>query len=447
MDLQPLTPKQRLAVQISRQHQISIYEGSVRSAKTITSLIDWMDFVRNGPRGNLLMAGKTTRTLRQNVIDVLVEMLGPQLCAYNEGKGVLTLLGRKIIVASGNDESSKDKIRGLSLVGAYVDELSTMPESFFSMLTSRLSDADPRLIGTSNPDSANHWLKKNYLDKAQIHLTRTGEVRDLTSDLDLARLTFVIDDNPTLTPTYVQQRKAEYSGLLYKRLILGEWCVAEGAVFSMFDEDLHVVDEMPFIVDWIGTGVDVGHSVPFAAVLLGLGEDGRLYFTGEHRYDPNAKENQGVGKANSQLSPEYLNWLRTYRKPHGSQFGPQIGVQPRYHVVDSAAKDFREQLHMDLRRLGSRYGSLQLAKKDVMPGINWMASLLQQDVLKIHRSCTGLIEEISSYVWNPKAQAEGKDEPIKEDDHSIDAARYVLFSTRTAYRRHIRLNQGEVAAA
>ncbi|MGW2707304.1 hypothetical protein [Streptomyces sp. NPDC001340] len=60
--------------------------------------------MRNGPPGNLLMAGKTTRTLRQNVIDVLVEMLGPQLCSYNEGKGVLTLLGRKVIIASGNDD-------------------------------------------------------------------------------------------------------------------------------------------------------------------------------------------------------------------------------------------------------------------------------------------------------------------------------------------------------
>ncbi|MFF8679379.1 hypothetical protein ACF07F_15860 [Streptomyces sp. NPDC015237] len=56
MDLQPLTPKQRLAVQISRQHQILIYEGSVLSAKTITSLIEWMDFVRNASNGNLLMA-------------------------------------------------------------------------------------------------------------------------------------------------------------------------------------------------------------------------------------------------------------------------------------------------------------------------------------------------------------------------------------------------------
>ncbi|MEV5472974.1 PBSX family phage terminase large subunit [Streptomyces sp. NPDC052207] len=447
MDLQPLTPKQRLAVQLSRQHQISIYEGSVRSAKTITSLIDWMDFVRNGPRGNLLMAGKTTRTIRDNCIEELVKMVGPQLCSYNQGKGVLTLFGRRIIVASGNDESSKDKIRGLTLVGAYCDELSTMPESFFSMLTSRMSEADPRLIGTSNPDSSNHWLKKNYLDKAQVHLTRTGEVKDLSSELDLARLTFVIDDNPTLTPTYVQQRKAEYSGLLYKRLILGEWCVAEGAVFSMFDEDLHVVDEMPFIVDWIGTGIDVGHAVPFAAVLLGLGEDGRLYFTGEHRYDPNAKENQGISKANSQLSPEYLNWLRTYRKPHGSRFSPQTGVQPRYHVADSAARDFREQLHMDLRRLGSRYGSLQLATKDVLPGINWMASLLQQDVLKIHRSCTGLIEEISSYVWDPKATAEGEDKPLKQDDHSIDAARYVLFTLRQKYRRRINFKHEEVAAA
>ncbi|WP_406431562.1 phage terminase large subunit [Streptomyces sp. NBC_01589] len=243
MDLQPLTTKQRLGLSISRKHEITIYEGSVRSAKTIVSLIDWMDFVRNGPPGNLLMAGKTTRTIRDNCIEELVKMVGPQLCSYNQGKGILTLFGRRIIVASGNDESSKDKIRGLTLVGAYCDELSTMPESFFSMLTSRMSEANPRLIGTSNPDSSNHWLKKKYLDRARVHLTRTSEVRELSSDLDLARLTFVIDDNPTLTPTYVQQRKAEYSAtpLLYKRLILGEWCIAEGAVYEVFDEQRHVV--------------------------------------------------------------------------------------------------------------------------------------------------------------------------------------------------------------
>ncbi|BAC73233.1 hypothetical protein AQJ43_23715 [Streptomyces avermitilis] len=432
MDLQPLTAKQRLGVQISRQHQITIYEGSVRSAKTITSLIDWLDFVRNGPPGNLLMAGKTTRTLRQNCIDELVSILGTQLCSYNEGKGVLTLLGRRIIIASGNDESSKDKIRGLSLVGAYVDELSTMPESFFSMLTSRMSDANPRLIGTSNPDSANHWLKKKYLDKARVHLTRTGEVRTPGNDLDLARLTFVIDDNPTLTPTYVQQRKAEYAAtpLLYKRLILGEWCIAEGAVYEVFDDQRHVVDIVPEIVQWLGVGLDYGTSNATAALLVGIGSDGCVYVTNEWRHDGHTEEQLSDG----QISQRLRTWMRTLTVP-GSR---DKGIEPPRLIVDPSAASLRKQLQLD------GLGSMRAHNK-VLSGIRIVANLLAADKLRIHRGCTHLLDEMASYVWDPKASLLGEDKPLKQDDHSVDALRYAIKTTQHIWRPHVELNFEEVA--
>ncbi|MET8511980.1 PBSX family phage terminase large subunit [Streptomyces sp. NPDC005077] len=432
MDLKPLTAKQRLGVQLSRQHEITIYEGSVRSAKTITSLIDWMDFVRNGPPGNLLMAGKTTRTLRQNVIDVLVEMLGTELCSYNEGKGVLTLMGRRIIIASGNDESSKDKIRGLSLVGAYVDELSTMPESFFSMLTSRMSDANPRLIGTSNPDSSNHWLKKKYLDKARVHLTRTGEVLRPGNDLDLARLTFVIDNNPTLTPTYVQQRKAEYSAtpLLYRRLILGEWCIAEGAVYEVFDEQRHVVDIVPDIVQWLGVGLDYGTSNATAALLVGIGSDGCIYVTNEWRHDGHTEGQISDGLTSLGLR----KWLKTLTVPGHRE----KGVDPPTLILDPSAASFHTQLRED--------GMETIpAHHKVLSGIRLVANLLAADKLRIHRGCTWLLGEMASYVWDPKASLLGEDKPLKQDDHSVDALRYAIKTTQHTWREHIALNFEEVA--
>ena len=55
--------------------RINIWQGSVSSGKTISSLIRWIEFCQTGAKGNLLMIGKTERTLKRNVIDVLGEIL------------------------------------------------------------------------------------------------------------------------------------------------------------------------------------------------------------------------------------------------------------------------------------------------------------------------------------------------------------------------------------
>jgi PBSX family phage terminase large subunit len=267
-----------------------------------------------------------------------------------------------------------------------------------------MSDADPRLIGTSNPDSSNHWLKKKYLDRAQVHLTRAGHVEHLDSDLDLARLTFNIDDNPTLRPSYIQQRKAEYAAtpLLYKRLILGEWCIAEGAVYEVFDEQRHVVDIVPEIVEWLGVGLDYGTSNATAALLVGLGSDGCLYVTNEWRHDGRT---QGA-ISDGQISQRLQRWLRTLTVPGHRD----MGVEAPPLIIDPSAASLRTQLRDD-------DVSFKRAHNKVLSGIRIVANLLAADKLRIHRGCTGLLDEMASYVWDPKASLLGEDRPLKQDDH------------------------------
>ena len=79
VQVSPLTGKQLESVRHATA-RLDIWEGSVRSSKTISSLIAWLKFVRNAPPGNLLMAGKTERTLKRNILDPLTEMLGDQRC-------------------------------------------------------------------------------------------------------------------------------------------------------------------------------------------------------------------------------------------------------------------------------------------------------------------------------------------------------------------------------
>src|SRR5699024_222338 len=66
MEANPLTGKALRS--LDHTARITAYEGSVRSGKTFTTLIDWVRYCRTGPPGRLLMGGRTERTIINNLI-------------------------------------------------------------------------------------------------------------------------------------------------------------------------------------------------------------------------------------------------------------------------------------------------------------------------------------------------------------------------------------------
>lgn len=427
MNVAPLVGKQRQSVELA-DHRLNIWDGSVRSSKTISSLIAWLLYVRSGPAGNLAMVGKTERTLKRNVIDVLVEMLGPKRCRHVQGEGELHLLGRRIYLAGANDERAQEKIRGLTLAGAYVDEASVIPESFWAMLLTRLSVEGARLFGTTNPDSPNHWLLQ-YLKRASTWIDHDGNLHRLHGDdrLDLARFSFRLADNPTLSPAYVEALAREFTGLWYQRFILGLWVLAEGAIYDTFDPrpgGPHVVDRLPPMEEW-WLGVDYGTANAFVTLLFGLGVDHRIYVAREWRWD-SRKERRQLTDA------EYSRRLRDWLDGLGWPDGHSADLVDRVYVDPSAAS-FITQLWSD------GWVGVRGANNDVADGIRSVSSLLVGDRLKIHRSCTGLIEEKTGYVWDPKASERGEDKPLKERDHGPDAERYGVMGARRHWRSWLSL--------
>ena len=176
---------------------------------------------------------------------------------------------RKIMLEGANDARSENKIRGITLGGAYCDELTLFPKDFFVMLLSRLSAPGAKLIATTNPDVPTHWLKKDYLDNAAL------------AD-DLLSMFFHIDDNTTLPADYVASLKLEYTGVYYDRFIRGLWVVASGAVYKVFSDAPSAYnispDKLPHF-DYINIGLDFGGSgSKHALVSCGITHDcKRLY--------------------------------------------------------------------------------------------------------------------------------------------------------------------------
>ncbi len=376
--------KQRRSI-LESNARLNIWQGSVRSGKTFGSIIRWLDYVAHGPPGELLMAGKTERTLKRNILDPVRELIGADFRLV-QGQGECHIYGRRVYLAGANDERSESKIRGPTFAGAYGDELTLWPESFFKMLLSRLSVPGAKFFGTTNPDSPYHWLK-HYLDR---------------KDLDLKQWHFMLDDNPHLDPAYVDALKKEYTGLWYKRFILGLWVLAEGAVYDMWDDDVHTVDSIPDRFDRYLVGVDYGTGNPTVFLLAGQKEQS-LYVLDEYYWD-SAK--QGRQKTDAEYSRDLQRFV--------------MGRTPQAICVDPSAASFI----LQLRRDGVR--GIRQADNSVLDGIRTVASFLTAQRLFVHaKRCPNLLKEFSAYVWDPKAQQRGEDKPLKQNDHCVDALRYV----------------------
>lgn len=392
--------------------KINLWHGSVRSGKTIASLMRWLMFVATAPpSGELVVTGKTLDTISRNIFSPLTDPTitgaAASMIQWTRGAPTATILGRKIEVISANDSRAEGRLRGLTCAGAYVDEATLLAEDFWTQLLARCSVRGSMIFATTNPGPPNHWLRKNYLQRADETETRAWH--------------FTIDDNPHLDPAYVSWLKSTYTGLFYKRFVLGEWCLAEGSVYDMWDEDQHVVDILPEIVTWVGLGIDYGTTNPFAALMLGLGIDGNLYLTHEWRY---ASTEYQRSLTDLEYSQRLRDWMGDLPLPHR----PKVrGIRPRFIVVDPSAASFIQQLHRD--SLNPYPGD-----NSVLDGIRLISSLLAAGQLRVHRSCAGWINEVAAYTWDPDEAEKGIDAPIKSDDHSLDAGRYVVKTTEALWR-------------
>jgi PBSX family phage terminase large subunit len=400
-DPNEISPKALRSFQES-DAEINIWEGSVSSSKTFISILRWLKEIQNGPQdGPLAMIGKTLDALKRNVISPMQELIGPD-CQYYPGRREIELWGRTIFTYGANDERAEGKIRGSTLAGAYVDELTLIPESFWNMLQSRLRVKGAKAFATTNPDGPGHWVKKTWLDRKH--------------ELNLKSWAFRLEDNQWLVknnPGYIESLKKRYVGLWYKRFIDGLWCLAEGAVHDYFDELLHTILRPPPALSYF-VAMDYGTVNPTAILLFGenLSTKPRSWVEREFYWDPAVTNRQ---KTDAEISRDLREFL-----------GP---IEPEAIYVDPSAASLKLQLQKD------GFYQIQDADNSVLDGIRTVSMLTVSGEHAICRAARQTIEDKSNYVWNTKlAVKTGEDKPIKQHDHTQDAERYGLHTRYGQYR-------------
>lgn len=399
---------------IEKDSFINILEGSVRSGKTVACIPKWINYIIAGPPGLLLMTGVSKDTIYDNVLNDLFDTIGKDNYHYNRQTGELIVWWkddsgneweRRIKVVGAKDEGSEKFIRGKTLAGAYCDELTLMPERFFKQLLNRLSVSGAKLYATTNPDSPAHYLYKEYITNEQK--IQSGLVQVVH---------FGLDDNPNLGDDYKTNIRSSYSGMWFKRMILGMWVLAEGVIYDMFDEERHCFTD----AEWNNTlksrcrryiACDYGTKNPM--VFLDIYDDGDTIWIPNMYYWDSRKEQR------QKTDAEYADDLE-------KMIGDEL---PDMVVIDPSAASFK----LELQGRGFR---VKDADSSVNDGIRLMAKLLTKGKIKIHKkNCEPMIEEFQAYVWDEKAARAGDEKPVKQQDHSMDACRYYVQTMLPKWRR------------
>lgn len=384
-----------------KEHDGIIADGAIRSGKTLSMSLSfalWAMSTFNGQ--NFGMCGKTIGSFRRNVLIWLKLMLksrGYKVVDHRADNLVVISKGdaeNNFYIFGGKDESSQDLIQGITLAGVFFDEVALMPESFVNQATARCSIDGSKFWFNCNPDGPYHWFKCNWIDKRK--------------EKKLLYLHFTMDDNLSLSEGIKARYRSRYTGVFFKRYILGLWCMAEGIIYDMFDTKRHVkpITEIAYkLLDGSRyVSIDYGTQNATAMLLWNKGVDGIWYCIREYYYSGREEKKQ---KTDAEYADDLEKWLD--------------GTKIKALIVDPSAASFIA----ELRKRGYK---VIKAKNDVEDGIRLVGTKLNLGKIIFSSSCINTIKEFASYVWDEKAAERGEDKPVKENDHAMDAVRYFVYT-------------------
>ena len=366
-----------------------ICDGAVRSGKTsimMWSFVEWamreFNFQRFG------ICGKTVDSASKNIISPFIAMTLAKrryIMRWRRSEKVLEVRRGSVVnyfeIFGGKDEGSAALIQGRTLAGVLLDEVALMPRSFVEQALARCSVDGARLWFSCNPESPQHWFKKEWIDQKEKR--------------NALYLHFEMRDNPSLSEKTLAQYESRYTGIFYDRYIRGLWVLAEGLVYDFFGEG-QIVDEVPQSGRYY-ISCDYGTLNPFSAGLWCW--DGKTA-TRIREYYYSGRSSQA-----NKTDEEYYTALEKLAD----------GLPIENIVVDPSAASFIE----TIRRHGQ--WTVRKAANDVIPGIATTSRLLKNGTVKIHRGCVNTIREFGLYRWDEKST---EDKVIKEHDHAMDDTRY-----------------------
>lgn len=328
---------------------------------------------------------------------------GRKLISYErKTDNVLFLInGAKIVCVTADNQRHVDRLRGMTIGSFWADEAALLLKSVWDVILARLRSQKGPLKGviTTTPRGYN-WLYWYFVKK------RDPQTRKKLHNADQFEwFGGTTHDNPYTPEEFKQTLEDSYTGMFREQEIYGKFVGFEGQVYNNFDINKHIIkkEDVPELSEYI-FGVDWGFTNPMAAVIIGFDSDGRAYIL-EEFYKKKVQVEDVIKWV--KRKHEVYNFSRGYGDPSEPQFIQKFN---------------RSQLPMSQ------------ADNQVLPGINRVYDMLSvredgRPRLYVVNTCEWTIDEFNMYRY--KEVREGmsqKEEPLKVQDHLMDAVRYALKS-------------------
>lgn len=376
-----------------------INHGAVRTGKTVLDNdIFLMELRRvrkiadkHGVRNPMyILGGVSSKTIQTNVLTELSNKYGIEFRFDKHNN--FELFGVKVILTYTGSIGGLGAIRGMTAYGAYINEASLANREVFAEIIKRCSGDGARIVCDTNPDNPEHWLKRDYIDKAGTELGK-----------NILEYHFELQDNTFLTKRYVDNLiAATPSGVFMDRDIHGLWVAGQGVVYPDFDKNLMAITAEEAAAknfDRVVCGVDWGWEHWGSIVVVGVvngatASANQFYFMKEYAHQHYAID----------------DWVRIAKG-----IVSEYGSIPFY--CDSARPEH-------VARFQQEGFNAMNANKAVMPGVETVAKAMKQRrFFVVYDEAPRFRTEIYSYVWNEKTGV-----PEKVMDDTQDALRYAIYS-------------------
>lgn len=389
-----------------RDYNGIIADGAIRSGKSVAMSLSFVVWAMSEFEAcNFAMCGKTIGSFRRNVLFWLKLMLRSRGYSVSEQRTENLVIVRRgsvenyFYVFGGKDERSQDLIQGITLAGVFFDEVALMPESFVNQATGRCSVDGSKFWFNCNPGSPAHWFKTGWIDKR--------------ADKRLLYLHFTMDDNLSLTEAVKERYRGMYTGVFFKRYILGEWKSADGVIYRQFadDPERFILDEVPADII-IGTmGLDFGgNGSAHAGCLVGITRGYRSIVILDEYY---RKEVIDPGT----LTDDVCGFVQR----------SQAQVRATSIWCDSAETTLIKGIRTEVfaRRIPVEVRNAR--KGEIIDRIRLCDMLMSQGRFFVMRRCRHTIAALSEAVWDSKSPT--KDRRLDDGStniDSLDALEYAL---------------------
>lgn len=380
-------------------HRYNMKIGAVRSGKSFVDIAYMIPFrlrlLKDKPGLNVIL-GVSKETIERDVLQPMREIYTDTIVGTINQRNIAYVCGVPVYCLGAEKVSQVSKIQGSSIKYCYGDEIAKWSPEVFAMLQSRLDKEYSCFDGACNPEYPGHWLKE-FIDR---------------DDIDTYIQKYTLFDNPFLPEKFVEDLCKEYAGTVYYgRYVDGEWTLAEGLIYPMYNNAFAEPPEDQPPTEYC-LSADYGTQNAFAAILWA--KYGQIWYAIDEYYYSGRET--GTQKTDEEYAKDLDEWLDHYEIPGAIET-----------IIDPSAASFITLL----RKREHRY-KVRPADNAVDDGIRETATALKTDKIKISDRCRAWRKEVQGYVWDSGSAI---DRPVKIDDHAMDATRYFVKTKKITAKK------------